>query len=93
MRAALPYIVVVVLIGLALWFALAILFIRPTGGGLLLLIGMKLGLLGNRVFDRLVEPINRQLIGDGGRQSPVLFQPLVEFHAFFTHDSHRICAS
>jgi hypothetical protein len=33
------------------------------------------------------------LIRDGGRQSPVLLQLLVEFDAFVTHDSHRICAN
>jgi hypothetical protein len=60
---------------------------------LLLLIGVKPGLLGDRISDQLVEPINRQLIGNGGRNSPILLQFLVEFDAFVTHDSHRICAS
>jgi hypothetical protein len=57
------------------------------------LIGVKLGLLSHRIFDQLIDPINRQLVRDGGRHSPILFQFLVEFDAFVTHDSHRICAN
>ena len=42
------------------------------GLALLLLIGVKLGLLSGRIFDQLIDSINRQLVRDGGRQSPVL---------------------
>jgi hypothetical protein len=62
-------------------------------GGLLLLVRVKLGLIGNCVSDQFIEPIDRQLIGDGGCESPVLLELVVEFDAFFTHDSHRICAN
>jgi hypothetical protein len=58
-----------------------------------LLIGVKLGSLGGGISDQLIDPINRQLIRDGGRNSPILLKLLVEFDAFVTHDSHRICAS
>jgi hypothetical protein len=54
---------------------------------------MELGLLGDRFSDHFVDPIKRQLIRDGGCNSPILFQLLVKFHTFFTHDSHRICAN
>jgi hypothetical protein len=60
---------------------------------LLFLIGMKLGLLGGRILDHLIEPINRQSVRDRGRHSPILLDLLIEFDAFFTHDSHRIYAS
>jgi hypothetical protein len=60
---------------------------------LLLLIGVKLGLLGSHILDELIDPINRQLIRDGGRQSSVLLELLVDLDAFFTHDSRRIRAS
>jgi hypothetical protein len=41
-------------------------------GGLLLLVRVKLGLIGNCVSDQFIEPIDRQLIGDGRCESPVL---------------------
>jgi hypothetical protein len=65
----------------------------PTEAELLPWLGVKLGFLGGCIFDQLIDPINRQLIRDGGRNSPVLLKFLVEFDAFVTHDSHRICAS
>jgi hypothetical protein len=52
---------------------------------LLFLIGVKLGPLGDRIFDQLIEPINRQLIRDRGSDSPVLLELLVEFDTFVTH--------
>jgi hypothetical protein len=57
------------------------------------LIGVKLGLLGDCIFDRVIDPINRELVHDRGRNSPILLYLPVEFDAFITHDSHRICAS
>ena len=42
------------------------------GRALLLLIEVKLGLLSGRIFDQLIDSINRWLIRVGGHQSPVL---------------------
>ena len=60
---------------------------------LVLLIVVKPRLFSEGIFDQSVDPIDRQLVRHRGRHSPKLLDLPVEFDAFFTHRSHRICAN
>ena len=46
---------------------------------------MKGGLVGLQVGDQFFDPIKRLLIGDPGRQVPVVLDLDVEFGALVTH--------
>jgi hypothetical protein len=59
---------------------------------LLCLLGVKGGLLGLQIGDQFFDPIERRLIGDLGRQVPVVFDLDVEFDALVAHLQFRIRA-
>jgi hypothetical protein len=66
--------------------------LRWQASALLLLLGVKRGLLSLHFLYQFFDPIERKLVGYRRGYPLVMLDLSVEFQAFVTHDQFRICA-